>query len=226
MKLLVSTLIVFAFILSACAQTGSPSMPGGLAPSVATGAAQAPTAAAGLGGVIVAAETEAAKALPPAQTAAAKALPPAATQAAGAFSTGAPLAQTSVAAAQTAGAPLAQTAVAAAQTAVSTAIVPLGSITPPASAAAVQVKLTDGKIGMPASMPTGVILFIVNNGGTTEHNFEIQGNGIDKKLDANLKPGETAPLAIQLSPGSYRVFDPVGNNRDTGMSLNLTVTTQ
>ncbi len=226
MKLLVLTLIVVGFILSACEQTGSPSVPGGLAPSVATSVAQAPTAAAGLGGLISAAETEAAKALPPAQTEAAKGLPPAATQAAGAFSTGAPLAQTSVAAAQTAGVPMLQTAVAAAQTAVSTAIVPLGSITPPASAAAIQVKLNDGKIDMPASMRTGVILFIINNGGTTEHNFEIQGTGIDKKLDTNLKPGETAPIVMQLPPGSYRVFDPVGNNRDQGMSLNLTVTAQ
>lgn len=211
MRLLVIVSLFTLFILSACQGTTSP-LPSGLAPSLATSAAaQAPTAAAGLSGVISAAATEAAKALPPAQTEAAKALPPAATQAAGAFSTGAPLAQT---------------AVAAAQTAVATAVVPLGSITPPASAAAIQVKLADGKIDMPASMRSGVILFIVNNGGTTEHNFEIQGNGIDKKLDANLKPGETAPLAIQLPAGSYRVFDPVGSNRDQGMSLNLTITAQ
>lgn len=200
MKAIVSVLIVTLLLVTACQGTGLPS---GLGPSVETSVAQAPTTAAGLGGALNAAQTEAVRA----QTLAA----PLGTQAAGAFSTGAPLAQT---------------AVAAAQTAVKTAVVPLGSITPPAGASAIQVKLTENKIDMPASLRTGVFLFMVNNAGTTEHNFAIQGSGIDKKLDNNLKPGETAPLVIQLPPGNYLVFDPVGRNRETGLALVLAITAQ
>jgi uncharacterized cupredoxin-like copper-binding protein len=191
-------------------------LPTGVPPQVATGIAQAPTAAAQAAGTSAAIGNAA-------QTAAV----PAATSAAGALSTAAPFAQTAVSGAQTSVAP-AQAAIATALLPVQTAIAPaetaVASVTPPASASAIQVQLSDNKIDVPATLKAGILLFVIKNNGSAEHNFEIQGANIDKKLDANLKPGDTGTLPIQLAPGNYRMFDPTGDYRNQGLLVNLTVT--
>ncbi len=55
------------------------------------------------------------------------------------------------------------------------------------------------------------------------HSFEISGQGIDKKLDTNLQPGETKTLQVDLKAGSYVVFCPVDGHQNQGMKVNLTV---
>ena len=103
-----------------------------------------------------------------------------------------------------------------------------GSLTPAAkaqtssTAAAIEVKLSEYKIDMPKTVPAGSTTFEVTNTGKEPHNFEIEGNGIEKRVGA-LKPGETKTLLVELKPGTYEVYCPVPGHKSHGMSLDLTV---
>jgi len=88
----------------------------------------------------------------------------------------------------------------------------------------VKVELTEFNIDMPASLPAGTTVFEVTNAGTTEHNFEIEGQGLAEVFETNLQPGETRTLQVDLQAGAYEVYCPVGNHREEGMSVELTVT--
>lgn len=90
---------------------------------------------------------------------------------------------------------------------------------------AVPVSLVDYRIQMPASLPAGPTEFRITNNGEHEHDFEIEGNGIEKKLERPLKPLEVATLQVDLQPGTYQVYCPY-ENHDTehGMRTQLTVT--
>lgn len=88
----------------------------------------------------------------------------------------------------------------------------------------VEVELTEFNIDMPASLPGGTTVFEVTNAGTTEHNFEIEGQGLVEVFETNLQPGETRTLQVDLLSGTYEVYCPVGNHREEGMSVELTVT--
>jgi predicted lipoprotein with Yx(FWY)xxD motif/uncharacterized cupredoxin-like copper-binding protein len=108
-----------------------------------------------------------------------------------------------------------------------------GAATPMASPAAppvagggntVDVSLTDFKIDMPSELPAGRTVFSVTNDGDAEHNFEVEGNGIEEELEENLQPGESGTLELDLKPGTYEVYCPVDGHADMGMELELTVT--
>jgi glucose/arabinose dehydrogenase/uncharacterized cupredoxin-like copper-binding protein len=88
----------------------------------------------------------------------------------------------------------------------------------------VEVSLVDGAIEMPGMLPAGPTTFDVRNNGTTEHNFEIEGEGIEQEFEMDLAPGESQSMQIDLPVGEYRVYCPVGNHADMGMELTLTVT--
>jgi uncharacterized cupredoxin-like copper-binding protein len=64
------------------------------------------------------------------------------------------------------------------------------------------------------------------NEGKYQHAFEIEGNGQEWKVDP-IKPGGTATLTANLTPGTYRVYCPLvdthGNHRERGMSTTLVV---
>jgi uncharacterized cupredoxin-like copper-binding protein len=87
----------------------------------------------------------------------------------------------------------------------------------------VEVKLTEYKIEMPASVSAGATTFKVTNTGKEAHGFEIEGNGIEKALKPRLKKGESGSLQVDLKPGTYEVYCPVLGHKRRGMSLNLTV---
>jgi uncharacterized cupredoxin-like copper-binding protein len=74
------------------------------------------------------------------------------------------------------------------------------------------------------SFPAGSQTFRVTNNGTTEHNFEVEGQGIEEAFETNLSPGETRTMQLNLGPGTYVVYCPVGNHRDQGMEVQLTGT--
>jgi uncharacterized cupredoxin-like copper-binding protein len=78
---------------------------------------------------------------------------------------------------------------------------------------------------MPTTIPAGPTTFNITNNGTVAHNFEIEGNGIEESLAANLAPGESGVLELVLDPGTYVVYCPVGegSHRQQGMELELTV---
>lgn len=109
---------------------------------------------------------------------------------------------------------------------------PTGAGTDVASggAAVVSVRLHGRTIEMPATvelprdLPGGEITFAIANTGDMEHSFEIEGNGIERKLDNPLQPGQSANLTVALEPGTYTVYCPVANHQAEGMETQLTVT--
>lgn len=98
---------------------------------------------------------------------------------------------------------------------------------PPAETASapIQVTLSEYTIEMPATLPAGLTRFEIRNTGQLPHNFEIEGQGIEKELEEDLAPGASGVLEVDLQPGTYRVYCPVGtHDEEHGMSTQLTVT--
>ena len=89
---------------------------------------------------------------------------------------------------------------------------------------AVEVTLTDFRIDMPATLPAGPTTFQITNAGKSEHNFEVEGQGIETELAQNLQPGESGTLEVDLRPGTYHVYCPVANHEERGMEMELMVT--
>ena len=99
-------------------------------------------------------------------------------------------------------------------------------VTPTARGSAVEVILTHYEIVMPESVPAGEVTFNITNAGSHDHNLEIDLKGTKRRLDKDLKPGETHALIVPLSPGTYDVECPVGAHEQRGMRRKLTVTGQ
>lgn len=81
---------------------------------------------------------------------------------------------------------------------------------------AIQVTLLDGAIEMPDSVFAGAVSFEVSNEGTRVHNFQIEGQGFEWSLENNLMPGESETMHIDLQPGEYEVYCPVGDHAGEG----------
>jgi len=60
------------------------------------------------------------------------------------------------------------------------------------------------------------VTFDVKNDGTVDHEFEIQGNGIDQKT-GSISPGKSATLKVDLKAGKYEVWCPVSGHKELGM---------
>ncbi len=101
---------------------------------------------------------------------------------------------------------------------------PESDATPATEANVVQVELTEFEIRMPEELPAGETTFEVTNVGDAEHNFEVEGQGIEEEFEENLQPGETKTMTLDLAPGTYEVYCPVGDHAERGMRLELTVT--
>lgn len=88
------------------------------------------------------------------------------------------------------------------------------------------VSLTNFAIAMPEELAAGSYRFAIANNGAAPHNLVIEGEGISRRLANNLQPGQSGFLNIDLEPGTYTVFCPVGEgaHRANGMELTLTVT--
>jgi plastocyanin len=90
----------------------------------------------------------------------------------------------------------------------------------------VDVVLTEFEIDMPTEIPAGPVRFAISNNGSAPHNFVVEGEGVSKRLANNVTPGQTASLNVDLAPGTYTIFCPVGEgaHRSNGMELEITVT--
>lgn len=99
-----------------------------------------------------------------------------------------------------------------------------GAATDPGAASPVQVSLIEWAIEMPTELPAGSTTFAIRNDGARVHNFEIEGQGITAVLPQDLQPGVSDTLTVDLAPGEYIVYCPVGNHAGQGMELTLTVT--
>ncbi|HMA39288.1 MAG TPA: cupredoxin domain-containing protein [Gemmatimonadales bacterium] len=95
----------------------------------------------------------------------------------------------------------------------------------PGNAPAVSVTLSEWKVELSArSVAAGAVTFTIANTGTIPHAFEIEGQGIERET-AVIQPGARATLTLQLKPGSYEVYCPVGqdSHKKLGMDAQLSV---
>ena len=88
---------------------------------------------------------------------------------------------------------------------------------------ATAVSLTDFAID-PANPTTkaGRVTFSVTNDGQAPHALEVEGNGIEEETEV-LNGGEADELAVELQPGEYKWYCPVGDHAAQGMAGTLTV---
>jgi uncharacterized cupredoxin-like copper-binding protein len=89
----------------------------------------------------------------------------------------------------------------------------------------VDVSLTNFAIDMPTELAAGPVRFNIVNNGAAPHSFVLEGEGIRKTLANTLQPGGSSRLNVDLAPGTYTIFCPVGEgaHRAQGMELELTV---
>lgn len=94
-------------------------------------------------------------------------------------------------------------------------------VRPSAGAIAVEVRLTDTSIEMPAEIAGGDVVFEVTNSGEQPHGFVI--DGVTEGLE-ELHPDQLDTVRTDLEPGTYVVYSPVEGDREAGLELELTVT--
>ena len=74
------------------------------------------------------------------------------------------------------------------------------------------------------TVKSGDVSFTMKNDGQTAHSLEIEDvNGQDKELEGDVSPGQNGTLKVNLPPGKYEFYCPVGNHRDMGMEGEITV---
>jgi uncharacterized cupredoxin-like copper-binding protein len=64
---------------------------------------------------------------------------------------------------------------------------------------------------------------VVQNNGSTQHDFAIRGNGVEQKTPT-IKPGEIARLTVDLEPGAYTYVCTIPGHEQLGMNGTFTVT--
>ena len=71
------------------------------------------------------------------------------------------------------------------------------------------------------SAKSGKVTFKFDNPSAVPHAFEIEGNGIEEETDVITK--SDASVTVDLKPGKYEYYCPVGQHRSAGMEGTLTV---
>jgi plastocyanin len=71
-----------------------------------------------------------------------------------------------------------------------------------------------------AKAGTATITF--NNPSSVPHAVEIEGNGVEVKSDV-VTGSEAPPVEVDLKPGTYTYYCPVGGHEEAGMKGTLTV---
>ena len=74
------------------------------------------------------------------------------------------------------------------------------------------------------TVSAGTVTFNVSNDGETVHNLEVEGPNGEAELEADLQPGDSGELEVDLSePGTYDWYCPVGDHAAQGMEGEITV---
>ncbi len=68
----------------------------------------------------------------------------------------------------------------------------------------------------------GTYVFRAVNSGDEVHALEIEGEGIEEETE-DIEPGESAELEVNLDPGTYVLYCPVGDHEERGMRGTVTV---
>ena len=95
--------------------------------------------------------------------------------------------------------------------------------TPDADARKVPVTITDGGVQMPARLRPGKTAFIVANNGKQKHNFEIEGEQLDKSFWFAIAPKESKTMQVDLKPGSYEAHCSIGEHANKEAKIKLVV---
>lgn len=67
----------------------------------------------------------------------------------------------------------------------------------------------------------GKVTFKFDNPSSVPHAFEVEGNGVEEETDTITS--SSASVTVDLKPGSYEYYCPVGNHEQAGMKGTLTV---
>jgi len=89
----------------------------------------------------------------------------------------------------------------------------------------VHVTLSEWKVSLtPKEVPPGPVVFEVSNSGKIPHALEIEGRGLEKST-SRIQPGASATLALDLRPGTYEAYCPIGkgSHKMMGMTSRLSV---
>ena len=90
----------------------------------------------------------------------------------------------------------------------------------------VDLVLLEWMIDMPAEIRAGTVNVVVTNEGVEAHSLVIESGGVAvAELPQPLDPGESTVLTVDLAPGEYTVYCPLGDgqHREEGMERTLTV---
>jgi len=90
---------------------------------------------------------------------------------------------------------------------------------------ALAVKLSEWNVQLSQpSIGPGAVVFTISNVGTIPHAFEVEGHGIERKTEV-IQPGSTATITLELKPGTYELYCPIGDgsHEELGMITHLTV---
>ena len=68
----------------------------------------------------------------------------------------------------------------------------------------------------------GTYVFRAVNAGNAVHSLEIEGQGIEEETP-NIQAGESSELKVNLDPGTYKLYCPIGNHEERGMVGTVTV---
>ena len=95
--------------------------------------------------------------------------------------------------------------------------------TPDADARKVQVTITDEGVQMPRSLRAGKTAFIVANTGKQKHNFEIEGENLDKSFWFAIAPKDSKTMQVDLKPGTYEAHCSVDEHAGKEARVKLAV---
>ncbi len=89
----------------------------------------------------------------------------------------------------------------------------------------IEVELGSFYIDMPETIPAGPVTLEVTNVSNMPHTIAIEGNGETITMPVTLVPAgpTSATWEIDLAPGTYTIWCPIGAHRDQGMEITITV---
>jgi plastocyanin len=74
------------------------------------------------------------------------------------------------------------------------------------------------------TVKAGEVTFNATNDGQVTHSLEIEGPGEESELPADLAPGESGSVTVDLSkPGTYEWYCPIDDHKGMGMEGEITV---
>jgi len=93
------------------------------------------------------------------------------------------------------------------------------------SSGSAAVSISETEFALDPSDPTaeaGEVTIEAVNDGSTVHNLEIEGNGVEEVTD-DLEAGSSGEVTVDLEAGTYEIYCAIGDHRAQGMEGELTV---